>query len=75
MRKSLNKSLPKTRSSHETDGNEKKFETVFGNAQCPYCSSHKAYSYELKFDIARHCPDCNANWIEVGNGTIWKIPK
>ena len=60
---------------HEMDYNEKKFESMFDINECPYCNSHKAYHYELKFETVRHCPDCNANWIEVGNGTIWRIPE
>ena len=45
------------------------------NTKCPYCGADEVYFYELKFDNAGFCPKCNVNWIEVGNGTIWKIPE
>ncbi len=54
--------------------NEKNSENKFTKTKYPYCKSVDAYFYELKFDDAGYCPDCNVKWIEVGNGAIWKLP-
>ena len=53
---------------------EKKSENTFASTECPYCKSDDAYFYKLKFDEAGYCPDCNVNWIEIGNGSVWKLP-
>ena len=47
---------------------------TFIKTECPYCSSGLAYFYWLKFDTAGYCPDCNVNWVETDNGTVWKLP-
>jgi len=77
MKQKLKKSVVSyARGSRRKIENDKKnFENTFINTKCPYCSSDHAYFYGLKFDTAGYCPNCNVNWIEVGNDAIWKLPR
>ena len=76
MKQRLNKStiLSSRRPRQNTRYSGKDIAKTFNKTECPYCSSDLAYFYWLKFDTAGYCPDCNVNWVETNNGTIWKLP-
>ena len=76
MKQRLSKStvLSSRRPRQSTRYSGKDLANTFIKTECPYCSSDLAYFYWLKFDTAGYCPDCNVNWVETDNGTIWKLP-
>jgi len=76
MKQRLSKSavLSSRRPKQSTRYSKKGDAKAFDKTECPYCSSDLAYFYWLKFDTAGYCPDCNVNWIETGNGMVWRLP-
>ncbi len=66
--------LSSKRSRRNTRYSRKDIAKTFNKTECPYCGSDLAYFYWLKFDTAGYCPDCNVNWVETSNGTMWKLP-
>ena len=76
MKQRLSKPVvfPSKRPRQSTRHGGKELTKAFTNTKCPYCDSYLAYFYWLKFDTAGYCPECNVNWVETENGTVWKLP-
>lgn len=75
MKQKLGKStiLPARRLRKKIKYDDKNYAKTFINVECPYCSSDLAYLFWIRFDTVGYCSDCNVNWVEGGNGTIWRL--